>query len=77
MASFKSFNEEGMVSKESFNKKYTIGKGNDETCETCFQGQDLISISRPFLERLAELLVDETVFLGIREYDAINGSSML
>jgi len=66
----KSFNEEGMVSKDPSTKKYTIGKEMMRLAKLVFKGQDLISTSRPFLERLAEL-VDETVFLGIREYDAI------
>jgi DNA-binding IclR family transcriptional regulator len=35
-----------------------------------FKGQDLVTITRPYLEELAEV-VDETVFLGIREYDTV------
>lgn len=66
----KSFHEEGMVSKDPSTKKYTIGKEMMRLAKLVFKGQDLISIARPFLERLAEI-VDETVFLGIREYDAI------
>ncbi len=71
----KSFNEEGMVSKDPSTKKYTIGKEMMRLAKLVFKGQDLISISRPFLERLAEL-VDETVFLGTCEYDAIKRSSI-
>jgi DNA-binding IclR family transcriptional regulator len=66
----KSFHEEGLVSKDPSTKKYTVGKEMMRLAKLVFKGQDLISIARPFLERLAEL-VDETVFLGIREYDAI------
>lgn len=66
----KSFSEEGLVSKNPTTKKYTLGKEMMELARLVFKGQDLISIARPFLERLVEL-VNETVFLGIREFDAI------
>lgn len=65
-----SFQEEGVVTKDSSTKKYTIGKEMMRLSKMVFKGQDLISIARPFLERLAEL-VDETVLLGVREYDAV------
>jgi IclR family transcriptional regulator, KDG regulon repressor len=65
-----SFQEEGLVSKDVSTKKYTIGKEMMRLSKMVFKGQDLVSIARPFIERLAEL-VDETVFLGIREYDSV------
>jgi DNA-binding IclR family transcriptional regulator len=66
----RSFQEEGFATKDTTTKKYTIGKEMMRLSKLVFKGQDLISIARPFLERLAEI-VDETVFLGIREYDAV------
>jgi DNA-binding IclR family transcriptional regulator len=65
-----SFQEEGIVTKDSNSKKYTVGKEMMRLSKLIFKGQDLISIARPFLERLVQL-VDETVFLGVREYDAV------
>jgi IclR family transcriptional regulator, KDG regulon repressor len=65
-----SFQEEGLVTKDATTKKYTIGKEMMRLSKLVFKGQDLISIARPFLERLVQL-VDETVFLGVREYDAV------
>jgi DNA-binding IclR family transcriptional regulator len=66
----RSFQEEGFATKDTTTKKYTIGKEMMRLSKLVFKGQDLISVARPFLERLAEI-VDETVFLGIREYDAV------
>lgn len=66
----RSFQEEGFVTKDDITKKYTIGKEMMRLSKLVFKGQDLISIVRPFLERLVQL-VDETVFLGVREYDAV------
>lgn len=66
----KCFQEEGLVSKNPATKKYTVGKEMMRLSKLVFKGQDLISIARPFLERL-EATVDETVFLGVKEYDAI------
>jgi DNA-binding IclR family transcriptional regulator len=65
-----SFQEEGFVTKDAVTKKYTIGKEMIRLSKLVFKGQDLISVARPFLERLVQL-VDETVFLGMREYDAV------
>jgi DNA-binding IclR family transcriptional regulator len=65
-----SFQEEGLVSKDSATKKYTVGKEMMRLSKMVFKGQDLVSIARPFLERLEEL-VDETIFLGVREYDSV------
>lgn len=66
----RSFQEEGFITKDGATKKYTIGKEMMKLSKLVFKGQDLISIARPFLEMLVQL-VDETVFLGVREYDAI------
>jgi len=65
-----SFQEEGLVSKDRTTKKYTIGKEMMRLSKMVFKGQDIATITRPFLERLAEL-VNETVFLGVREYDSV------
>lgn len=65
-----SFQEEGFVSKDSATKKYTVGKEMMRLAKMVFKGQDLVSVARPFLEHLVEL-VDETIFLGVREYDSI------
>jgi DNA-binding IclR family transcriptional regulator len=65
-----SFQEEGLVSKDTATKKYTIGKEMMRLSKMVFKGQDFVSIARPFLEHLAEL-IDETIFLGVREYDSV------
>jgi DNA-binding IclR family transcriptional regulator len=64
------FQGEGLVSKNSATKKYTIGKEMMRLSKMVFKGQDIVSVARPFLENLVEL-VEETIFLGVREYDAI------
>ena len=64
------FQQEGFVSKDASTKKYTVGKELMRLSKMVFKGQDLVSVARPFLEKLAEL-VDETVFLGIREHDMV------
>jgi IclR family transcriptional regulator, KDG regulon repressor len=66
----RSFQEEGFVTKDAVTKKYTVGKEMMRLAKLVFKGQDLISIARPFLERLVQL-ADETIFLGMREYNAI------
>jgi len=65
-----SFQEEGLVSKDSVTKKYTIGKEMMRLSKMVFKGQDIATITRPLLERLAEL-VNETVFLGVKELDSV------
>lgn len=65
-----SLQEEGLVSKDSVTKKYSIGKEMMRLSKMVFKGQDIATITRPFLERLAEL-VNETVFLGVREYNSV------
>lgn len=66
----KSFQEEGLISKNLSTKKYTIGKEMMRLSKMVLRRQDLAFIARPCLERLAQV-TDETVFLGIREDDAI------
>jgi len=65
-----SFQEEGFVTKNPVTKKYTIGKEMMRLSKLVFKGQDVISIAKPFMEELVQL-VDETVFLGVREYNSI------
>ena len=65
-----SFQEEGLVSKDNTTKKYTIGKEMMRLSKMVFKGQDIATITRPFLERLVEL-VNETVFLGVKEYTSV------
>lgn len=65
-----SLQEEGLVSKDSVTKKYSIGKEMMRLSKMVFKGQDIATITRPFLERLVEL-VNETVFLGVREYNSV------
>lgn len=66
----KSFYDEGLISKNSSTKKYTIGKGMMRLSKMVLKRQDLAFIARPCLEKLAQV-TDETVFLGIREHDTI------
>ncbi len=66
----KAFSDEGLVRKDSSTKKYTIGKELMRLAKMIFKGQDIITIARPFMEALSEA-VDESVFLGIKEYDAV------
>lgn len=66
----KCFQAEGLVSKDSSTKKYTVGRELMRLSKMIYKGQDLIFVARPYLEKLADL-VDETVFLGIREYESV------
>jgi DNA-binding IclR family transcriptional regulator len=52
--------------KDSVTKKYSIGKALLALAQQVFKGADLTALAKPYLERLVSL-VDETVFLGIRE----------
>jgi DNA-binding IclR family transcriptional regulator len=66
----KAFQEEGFVHMDSATKRYTIGKELLALAKIIFKGQDMVSIARPFLERLAGL-IDETIFLGLKEQDGM------
>lgn len=62
----KALEESGYVTKDASTKKYTVGHGMFELSKMIFKRTDLTTVARPFLETLSQL-VDETVFLGIRE----------
>ena len=66
----KAFTEEGLIRKDNSTKKYSIGRELMKLAKTIFKGQDIISIARPFLESLSGV-INETVFLGIRDYDTV------
>jgi IclR family transcriptional regulator, KDG regulon repressor len=58
--------EERFIEKDRQTKKYMIGPELYELSKRVFKGGELITVARPFLERLV-MLVDESVFLCIRE----------
>jgi DNA-binding IclR family transcriptional regulator len=62
--------EDSYVLKDLVTKKYTVGDELVRLSKMIFGGAGLVHVARPFLERLAES-VDETVLLGIGEYDTI------
>jgi DNA-binding IclR family transcriptional regulator len=66
----KSLEEEGFLVKDSFSKKYTTGNTLFELSKKILSTTDVVVTARPLLERLMDL-VDETIFLGIREEEAV------
>jgi IclR family transcriptional regulator, KDG regulon repressor len=66
----KALEEEGYITKDAVTKKYALGQEMFELSKMIFKRTDLTIIARPFLEKLAEL-VDETVFLGVKESDRV------
>ncbi len=66
----KALSEVGFLFKDSETKKYSIGKKLLRLSKIIYKNQDILFIIRPFLENLAEL-IDETVFFGVNENDAL------
>jgi DNA-binding IclR family transcriptional regulator len=66
----KSLEEEGFLVKDSLSKKYSTGRTLFELSKKILRTTDVVVTARPYLERLLEM-VDETVFLGIREDEAV------
>lgn len=66
----KSLEEEGLLSKDPLTKKYSPGGSLFELSKKVLRTTDVAVTARPYLEQLLAL-VDETVFLGIREDDAV------
>ncbi len=66
----KSLEEEGFLVKDTFSKKYTTGGTLFELSKKILRTTDVTVTARPHLEQLLAL-VDETVFLGVREEDAV------
>ncbi|MCX5811194.1 MAG: IclR family transcriptional regulator [Proteobacteria bacterium] len=66
----KALSEVGFLYKDSETKKYSIGKKLLRLSKIIYKNQDILFIIRPFLENLAEL-IDETVFFGVNENDAL------
>ncbi|MGA3174429.1 MAG: IclR family transcriptional regulator [Syntrophorhabdales bacterium] len=66
----KSLDEEGFLVKDPLSKKYSTGSTLFELSKKILRTTDVAMTARPYLERLLEA-VDETVFLGIREDDAV------
>lgn len=62
----KALESEGFIFKDAASKKYSIGHALLELSQQVFRGVELSAIARPYLEKLVSV-VDETVFLGIRE----------
>ncbi len=58
--------EERFIEKDRQTKKYVIGPELHELSRMVFKGGELISVARPFLEKLVAQ-VDETAFLCVRE----------
>jgi len=66
----KAFEEEKFIVKDKATKKYVIGQELLELSKNVFKGGEFTTIARPFLEKLIGL-VDETVFLCVREDNVI------
>ena len=66
----KSLEEEGFLVKIDPTKKYVVGGELFELSKKVLKATELASIARSSLQRLVEQ-VDETVFLGVREDDAV------
>ena len=66
----KSLEEEGFLVKDPSSKKYSTGSTLFELSKKILRTTDVAVTARPYLERLLEA-VDETVFLGIREDEAV------
>lgn len=62
--------EKEVISKDSSTKKYFIGKEMVKMAKIIYNDLDIIKIARPYLEKLSEI-VNESVFLGIRDNDTI------
>jgi DNA-binding IclR family transcriptional regulator len=62
----KTLEQENFIVKDKPTKKYTMGKELFELSKRCLRGGELISIVKPFIEKLVGL-VDETVFFTVRE----------
>jgi IclR family transcriptional regulator, KDG regulon repressor len=58
--------EERFIEKDRQTKKYVIGPELHELSRMVFKGGELISVARPFLEKLV-MQSDETAFLCVRE----------
>jgi IclR family transcriptional regulator, KDG regulon repressor len=66
----KSLEEEGFLVKDASSKKYSTGNTLFELSKRILRTTDVALTARPHLSKLASD-VDETVFLGIREDDAV------
>jgi DNA-binding IclR family transcriptional regulator len=66
----KSLEEESFLVKDPSSKKYSTGSTLFELSKKILRTTDVALTARPYLEKLLEA-VDETVFLGIREDDAV------
>jgi len=66
----KSLEEQGILVKDPFSKKFSTGNALFELAKRIVRSTDLAVEARPCLARLVEA-VDETVFLGVREGDAV------
>ena len=62
--------EQGFIVKDSASKKYSMGEQLFELSKMVFKRTDIAILSKPFLEKLATL-VQETVFMGVREGDRL------
>jgi len=66
----KALEDEKFIVKDKTTKKYVIGQELFELSKDVFKGGEFTTIARPFLEKLVNL-VDETVFLCVREENLI------
>jgi DNA-binding IclR family transcriptional regulator len=62
----KALEEEGYVTKDAINKKYTAGEGLFRLSKLALGAPDIGLLARPFLQKLAGV-AGETAFLGLRE----------
>jgi DNA-binding IclR family transcriptional regulator len=61
----KALEDEGYVTRDPSNKKYSVGRELTSLCTLLLKHVDIATVARPFLELLADV-VDETAFLGVR-----------
>ncbi len=66
----KSLEEEGVLSKNPLTKKYSPGGTLFDLSKKVLRTTDVAVTARPYLEQLLTL-VDETIFLGVREDDTV------
>ncbi len=66
----KSLEEEGFLMKDHSSKKYSTGSTLFELSKKILRTTDVVVVARPYLKLLVEA-VDETIFLAIREDEAV------
>src|SRR5512133_124447 len=66
----KSLQDMGLITKSKTTKRYAVGQDLYKLSKKVLQGGLLSTVARPYMEKLAEL-IDESVFLCVRENDIV------